>query len=256
MKSNTIVRLGLQFLLSGLLFYGLVGSTQELKLLYVILMMVNVLAIAMSTLITSATRRKVMAGISFHIGMALLFLLAGFYLNEMLTYEVIEEVSADRSDPTARVVKARLVSFGGIQFLMIYIVHALLSYLDFLELKLPGTTAESPEFSPSLFSVRVGKKLHLIPFSEVTFIEASGNYINIHCGEKKYATRLTLQEFVDKAHTDDLLRVHRSFVVNLSELRELEGTNDGYMAVLKTGHKIKVGKQYQILLFQKLGIKA
>ncbi len=250
-----VLRIGAQILLAGLLFYGIVGATPELKLLFVILMLINVVAISCSTLITSSLGyHKLLVSASLNIAIALLFFLAGLYLTELLTYEVIEEISKDGSDPSARVVKARLVSFGGIQFLLIYLVHALLSYLDFVELRLPGTTAESPEFSPGLFSVRVGKKLHLIPFSEVSFIEASGNYIDIHCNAKKYSARLTLQEFSDKAHAENLVRIHRSFIVNISELSELEGTNDGYLAVLKTGQKIKVGKQYKPALFQRLGI--
>lgn len=256
MKIKSLVRISIQILLSGLFFYSLVGSTSELKLLFAVLMMTNILAIFLSTLITSSIgRNRMVLSVLFNTSLILVFFLTGHYLQDLLTYEVIEEMAEELDDPTAVVVKARLVSYGGIQFMLIAIVHALLSYLDFLDIRWSGQEAESAEFSKNVFSVRMGKKLHLIPFDEIDFIEASGNYIHIYQGEKKYPARLTLQEFTEKVQSENLLRIHRSFMVNLNQIRELEGVNDGYVTVLRSGHKIKVGKQYKVSLFERLGIE-
>ncbi|MEM7297002.1 MAG: LytTR family DNA-binding domain-containing protein, partial [Bacteroidota bacterium] len=252
----SLVRICIQILLSGLFFYSLVGSTSELKLLFAVLMMTNILAVFLSTLITTTIgKNRMILSALFNAGVVLVFFLTGHYLQDLLTYEVIEEMSEDLNDPSAIVVKARLVSYGGVQFMLIGIVHSLLSYLDFLEIRLSGGEAEPAEFSKNVFSVKVGKKLHLIPFEEIDFIEASGNYIHIFQGEKKFPARLTLQEFTEKVQSENLIRIHRSFMVNLTQIRELEGTNDGYLAVLRSGKKIKVGKQYKSMLFERLGIE-
>lgn len=255
-KIKSLIRIGIQLLLSGLIFYGLVGSTPELKLLFVVLIFVNIAAVFLSTF-TSLTigKAQIKYSIILNLVISFCFFLLGFYLRDLLTYEVIEEMSVDKNDPRATVIKARLVSYGGIEFFLIFIIHSLLSYVDFLVIRLTKEEPESAKFSGSLFSVKIGKKLHLIPFSEIDFIEASGNYVHIYQGDKQYPARLTLQEFHEKAQSDILIRVHRSFVINMSQIREFEGSGDGYSAVLRNGRKIKIGKQYKKSVFQRLGIE-
>lgn len=256
MKIRSLTRIGVQLLLSGLVLYSVIGSSPELKLLFIVLLFVNMLAIFLSSFITlTMGKDRILNSVMFNMGLSILFFLIGVYLQDLLTYEIIEESKPDEMDHHATVIKARNVSFGGIQFLLIAIVHAMLSYIDFFEIRLTKETQGSTQFSDTLFSVKIGKKLHLIPFSEIDFIEASGNYVQIHQGEKHYPARLTLQEFYEKAHSENLIRVHRSFIINMTQVRELEGSGDGYMAVLKSGRKIKIGKQYKQELFQQLGIE-
>lgn len=56
---------------------------------------------------------------------------------------------------------------------------------------------------------------------EIFYIEAERNYCSIYTKDKTYLLVITLKEMGEKLPSDHFLRVHRSFIVNLSHVDEL-----------------------------------
>ncbi len=59
---------------------------------------------------------------------------------------------------------------------------------------------------------------HVIKESDITYIESSHVYINIHTKEKKIVSRMTLSRFFDSLASDKFHQCHRQFVVNLDQI--------------------------------------
>ncbi|UCE94759.1 MAG: LytTR family transcriptional regulator, partial [Flavobacteriaceae bacterium] len=199
MNKNRVQITFFQLVLTILVFYGLVGTHDEMKGLYMILLLTNVVAIISSVAILKSFPNNLKKSIFMNLLAGGFYYFIGMYLEAQLTYELVEQMEVDANDPTSKVVTARLVSYGQLEFLLIYLVHALFAYVPYLDLKSPSRQSTLGVFSKELFSVRIGKKMYLIPFNEIEYIEASGNYIQVFKNGKKYTARLTLQEFSEKA---------------------------------------------------------
>jgi DNA-binding LytR/AlgR family response regulator len=70
--------------------------------------------------------------------------------------------------------------------------------------------------------VNVDRRLVKINFSEITVIEAKGDYIRIKTDGKSHIVHSTLKKIEDKLPVDIFLKVHRSYIINLSKIIDIE----------------------------------
>jgi DNA-binding LytR/AlgR family response regulator len=56
-------------------------------------------------------------------------------------------------------------------------------------------------------------------------VEAFGDYIKIQTGEKTFTVYSTLKKLQDKLPENKFVRVHRSFVVNISKINNIDPNN-------------------------------
>ena len=54
--------------------------------------------------------------------------------------------------------------------------------------------------------------------SEILYLEADNNYVNIHTRQQKFAIRMALGDLLERLQFSRLIRVHRSFAVNIDEI--------------------------------------
>lgn len=54
-----------------------------------------------------------------------------------------------------------------------------------------------------------------IKTDDIQYLESSGNYVNIVCGSRKFVLRMQLGQILDKLVIKNLIRIHKSFAVNL-----------------------------------------
>lgn len=186
--------------------------------------------------------------------MAGLFFIAGNYFSDNLRFEVIESVVVESVEPDgseAQAIGIRVFEYSGWEFLWIYLVNGAFAYAGYLRL---NQGSELSEFSKEVFKVKLGNKLHFLPFKDIEFIEASGNYIHVYSDKKKYTSRMAIQDLLNQADKSYLMRIHRSFAINVNQIRELVANGDGHVVVLTNGSEVKVGKNYKEALFSHLGI--
>lgn len=70
--------------------------------------------------------------------------------------------------------------------------------------------------------VNVDRRLVKINFSDINIVEAKGDYIRIKTDNKSHIVHSTLKKIEDKLPDDMFLKVHRSYVINLSKIIDIE----------------------------------
>lgn len=70
--------------------------------------------------------------------------------------------------------------------------------------------------------VNVDRRLVKINIPEIFLIEAKGDYINIKTDKKNYIVHSTLKKIDDKLPSSLFLKVHRSYIINISEIIDIE----------------------------------
>lgn len=70
--------------------------------------------------------------------------------------------------------------------------------------------------------VSVDRRLVRINIPEIHFVEAKGDYISIKTEKKNYIVHSTLKKIEDKLPSSLFLRIHRSFVINTSQIIDIE----------------------------------
>jgi DNA-binding LytR/AlgR family response regulator len=77
---------------------------------------------------------------------------------------------------------------------------------------------------PTFIFFKADKKIHKFYFKDILFIEGSGNYVKIHAqNEKPLMVLDKLTELQGKLLTHQFVRVHKSFIVNISHIQKIEG---------------------------------
>ncbi|MEQ8706257.1 MAG: response regulator [Phaeodactylibacter sp.] len=82
---------------------------------------------------------------------------------------------------------------------------------------------------------------------DILWVEADDYYCKIVTVDAKHLATLTLKKFSEQVQADFLMRVHRSFMVNLNQIDKVGG-----LYVYIKDHKIPVGKSYSKTLQQRL----
>ena len=84
----------------------------------------------------------------------------------------------------------------------------------------------------SRLSVRTGGRIVLVDLRTVDWIEAADNYVRLHCGEREHVVRETLASLERQLDPECFVRIHRSALVRIDRIRELQPATHGDMDVL------------------------
>jgi two-component system LytT family response regulator len=77
-------------------------------------------------------------------------------------------------------------------------------------------------------------------------VEAAANYVRIHAGHDEYLMRETMNAFEAKLDSRRFMRIHRSIIVNLEKIKELQPCNNGeYIVVLRTGKELSLSRSFR-----------
>jgi two-component system, LytTR family, response regulator len=103
-------------------------------------------------------------------------------------------------------------------------------------------------------TVKRNGRILLLPMQNIEWIEAEDNYVLLHSGKEAYMLRQTLSNIHGKLDPDTFIRVHRSAIVNIEALKELQPEFDGaYGLELKSGTKLRLSRSYRERFFEKFG---
>lgn len=107
----------------------------------------------------------------------------------------------------------------------------------------------------SRITVRTGARIRVVPSDQVDYFTAEDNYVRIHVGERSYLHREPLGALAARLDPRLFLRIHRSTVVNLERVVELESLFAGeYVVFLRDGTRLTAGRTYRAALQQALGL--
>jgi len=102
--------------------------------------------------------------------------------------------------------------------------------------------------------VKSGGKVTLLPVGEIEWIDAEGDYVRIHVGKTWHLLRETMKNLEDQLDSARFVRIHRSTIVNLEKVKELQPFFRGeYVVVLHNGTTLKLSRGYRDNLEARLG---
>ena len=83
-------------------------------------------------------------------------------------------------------------------------------------------SASFVEESPSMIIKESGKTYRILE-SDILFVESMGDYLTLHCIQKKYTFNRTLKSFTEELSSNEFVRVHKSYTVSISNIDFVEG---------------------------------
>ena len=106
------------------------------------------------------------------------------------------------------------------------------------------TEAMLPVTYPERILVEQGAKLISLAVSDIQWIEAEGDYSKIHTGNLSYLSNRGISELEKKLDPRIFQRIHRSYLVALSSIKEVHKETSGPQVVLFSGVILKVSRSY------------
>lgn len=99
---------------------------------------------------------------------------------------------------------------------------------------------------PERFLVRKLGKEFLLPAAEVEWLQAWGNYVNLRVRSHDYPLRTTMAAIESRLDPARFVRVHRSYIVNLDCVQEIESLDSGdARARMRDGGVVPVSRRYR-----------
>jgi two-component system, LytTR family, response regulator len=106
----------------------------------------------------------------------------------------------------------------------------------------PSTPAPSPLKE---FAVRTGKQVTFVPVDDIDWIEAQGDYAQLHVGKREYLLRESLTVLESRLDPGSFLRIHRSAIVRIQRIMRVDSRpNRDCMITLASGMILRVSRTY------------
>lgn len=120
-----------------------------------------------------------------------------------------------------------------------------------------GDADSDDEPSITRMSARVGNKLIVVKMTDVSWIEADGDYLRLHSNGRVLLVRMTMRELERRVDPEQFVRAHRSAFVNVEFVGSVDMTSHGeHVALLSDGSRVRIGRTYKAALFKVLGERA
>jgi len=98
-------------------------------------------------------------------------------------------------------------------------------------------------------------KIHILKIKAIETIEAVQGKTVLHAGANNYESTETLLHWENKTAGHPFMRVHRSYIINLDKIKEIEPWfNTTYQVTMESGVKVPVSRSYIKVFREKLGL--
>ena len=96
------------------------------------------------------------------------------------------------------------------------------------------------------FIIKTGGRIVFLHFDEIQWVEAAANYIRINTAKQTYLLREAIGRAAQRLDSEQFVRIHRSVIVNVQQIKELQPVNSGeYIVVLKDGKELSCSRGYR-----------
>lgn len=99
---------------------------------------------------------------------------------------------------------------------------------------------QKPAGQEGFVMLRADKKMYKVQTSEISHLEAMGDYVKVFYGNTWILVHDTLQHLIEEIDSKDLIRVHRSWAVAIKYISYVEGNT-----IMIADREIPVGKSYR-----------
>lgn len=102
--------------------------------------------------------------------------------------------------------------------------------------------------------VKSGGRIHFIRTSDIDWCDAAGNYVRMHVGQQEYLVRETMNHLESQLDTQQFVRIHRSTIVNLDRIQEMQPSFSGeFLVRLRDGTRLTLSRGYRDAVQIQLG---
>ncbi|AKQ64504.1 two-component system response regulator protein [Myxococcus hansupus] len=104
--------------------------------------------------------------------------------------------------------------------------------------------------------VKVDGRIRIIDCATITHAESEANYVRVHSGGEQHILRETLTRLEERLDPRRFVRVHRSVLVNVDHVRELEPLSQGeYLLILGAeGTAVRTGRSHRARVEAAMGL--
>lgn len=103
-------------------------------------------------------------------------------------------------------------------------------------------------------AVKLGGIIRFIRTRDIEWIQASGVYVTVHALGKESLYRASLTDLEQKLDPSRFLRIHRSVIVNVESVVQLEPLSHGeFELLLRDGSRPRASRTYRSLLEKRFG---
>jgi two-component system LytT family response regulator len=114
-------------------------------------------------------------------------------------------------------------------------------------------SATEPGRHLSRIAIKHEGRAYFVRADEIDWVEASDNYVRLHTGATSHLLRESLRALEAKLDPRIFLRVHRSAIVNVDAIRELQPWFHGdHVVILRSGARLMCSRRYDERLRQML----
>lgn len=91
--------------------------------------------------------------------------------------------------------------------------------------------------------IRDGARVHVVPAATIDYVEAQDDYVQLHAGGKSFLKHQALSELETQLDPAMFVRIHRSYLVNLSSVCRIEqASKDNHCAVLDGDVRLPISR--------------
>lgn len=92
-------------------------------------------------------------------------------------------------------------------------------------------------------------RVQFVEVADIDWLEASGNYVEIHTAAASFLHRERLRVLEEQLDPAEFVRIHRSIIVNRTAVKELRPLAGGdYSVVLRGGEPLRLSRTYRAVL--------
>ncbi|MCA1650179.1 MAG: LytTR family DNA-binding domain-containing protein [Acidobacteria bacterium] len=104
------------------------------------------------------------------------------------------------------------------------------------------------------FVIKSGGRVFFVRADEIDWIEAAGNYVKLHVGTQSHLFRETMNAIEAQLDPDIFFRIHRSHIVNIERVKELQPWFNGeYVVFLRSDARLTLSRGYREKLQDRIG---
>ena len=120
----------------------------------------------------------------------------------------------------------------------------------------PDSARQSASRAKLRIPVRRDGAIQFVNAADIDWIDAAGDSVKLHTGKMSHLLRKSMGEMLAMLDPQQFLRIHRSTIVNVDRVRELQPWFHGeYVVLMQDGTKLKLSRGYRDKLATLMGTR-
>lgn len=110
---------------------------------------------------------------------------------------------------------------------------------------------------PERFMIKSAGRIVFLRAEDIDWMDTVGNYVRLHAGRDSHLMRETMNGMELKVDPQKFLRIHRSTMVNIDRVKELQPWAKGeYLVIMRDGTRLNMSRRYRERLHKLLSKSA